>query len=311
MNAVANRYKRGELVGVGFEADFGGARCHVIAWANAQVERLRDDPVFTEGLIIDSFNLDAALGGPLVINVPAFHSKEAHEQAIESVKNLNREVVLVPCRDDFEENVALKARVKELEDQLKGPPVFSNPGEFVQLGKDDMVVDNPEVICTSPVFIPNDIVTGFPESVPSVSPSETQPEPVIVTTENADLVPTPEVIATHEPIEPTITETPVEPIQEPVAGVSELTASPPAQAVDTESRHDVGNDVGEASEVVEEEVAEAWKPIEGDSEAATIRSYFKQFGIATPHRDVISALSKFGINVTSSQVLLAKKAIKQ
>ena len=186
MSAIANRYKRGELVGIGFEADFGGCRCHCIAWENAQVERLRDDPVFTEGLIIDQIIVD---------------------------------------------------------------------------------------------------------QIPSPLPSKITVEVAVPPQETPDSVPPPEVIATHETIEPAISETPVEPIQEPVAGVSELTASPPAQAPDTPA---------EAS----------WAPTPGDSEAATIRSYLKQFG-DLPSESVIDALAEFGVVVTSSQVLVAKKARKQ
>lgn len=316
MSAIANRYKRGDLLGVGFECDFGGVRVHSIAWANADVERLRDDPVFTEGLVIDQCNVDLGCGGPLVINVPAFHSKEAHEEAIAAVKKMNREVVLVPCRDDFEENVALKARVLELESQLAAINT----------------VQSDEVVITTPVFLPNDIVTGFPESVPSsdnggfVLPEFTESPIIIEQSEPFPLVEMSEVISTHETIEPAVTETPVEPIQEPVVEVSELTASPPSQAVDTPIQEPVANAIasGDHTEtvatiaapdippaVVEEEDSEAWKPNPGDSEAATIRSYLKQFGVATSNNQVITALAEFGIEVTSSQVFMAKKAMKQ
>lgn len=167
MRAIANRYKRGELVGLGFEADFGGARCHIIAWADGQVERLRDDPRFTESLVIDQCD--------------------------------------------------------------------ANPMGIV----------------------------GIPDSI----------------------------IATHEQIEPAVSETPIPPIQEPVVVASELTASPPALAPDT-------------AEVVPE-----WKPTPGHSEAKTIRSYFQHYGIAATHKQVITDLSALGVAVTSSQVLVARKAM--
>lgn len=264
MSAVANRYKRGELVGVGFECDFAGVRAHVIAWENAQVERLRDDPVFTEGLIIDRCNIDI---GPIRGESPVFK---------------------------------MALRIGELETALASAmALVKSTNEINPVGdvgvfafqSSDRVVDNPDVICTSPAFLSSDIVTGFPESAPA-----------------------PEVIAIHETIEPAVTETPVEPIQEPVVEVSapsEPTDSVPSLAPDTPAVTEEIAVEEVAPEVVEEIVEEAWKPTPGESEAQIIRSYFKQFGIATPHKDVIEALSAFGIEVTSSQVLMAKKAIKQ
>ena len=41
MNAVANDYSHGTLVGRGFETEFNGARVHVIAWDNGDVDRIR------------------------------------------------------------------------------------------------------------------------------------------------------------------------------------------------------------------------------------------------------------------------------
>ena len=52
MNAVANDYSHGTLVGRGFETEFNGARVHVIAWDNGDVERLRAVPQFTDNLVI-------------------------------------------------------------------------------------------------------------------------------------------------------------------------------------------------------------------------------------------------------------------
>jgi hypothetical protein len=254
MSAVANRYKRGELVGVGFECDFAGVRAHVIAWENAQVERLRDDPVFTEGLIVDRCDIEAGCGGPMLGESPVFK---------------------------------LALRIAKLEGELAIARAFVNfPKESTPTADAGSFV--------VPEFTEQPIIVQESEPFPLVQMSE--------------------VIATHVPIEPTVTETPVEPIQEPVVEVSapsESTEPVPALAPDLPAvLEEIA--VGEVnSEVIEEIVEEAWKPIPGESESQIIRSYFKQFGIATPHKDVIEALSAFGIEVTSSQVLMAKKAIKQ
>lgn len=246
-NAVAKSYLRGELCGVGYETDYGGVRVHVIAWANAEVERLRDDPLFTEGLVIDSIGCLA---------VPLDYQVAFEEQATKP----------------------LKARIAELEAQIAQEA--KHPKNWGVGGPPDFdTVENPEPIITSPAYL-NGAYLG---DVVSMSP--------------------PEVIATHETIEPAISETPVEPIQEPVAGVSELTASPPAQAPDT---------VEAVSELKPAEcvLGPHWEPTPGDSEAATIRSFLKRFG-DLPNKSVIETLAKFGVVVTSSQVLLAKKAVKQ
>jgi hypothetical protein len=290
MSAISNRYKRGDLVGVGFECDYGGVRCHAIAWGNAQLERLRDDPVFTEGLVIDQFDLGVACGGPLVLRVPDFKTAEAQQHAIDALKEMNREVVLLPGGPDFQEVEALKARISELEGELAIARAFVN----------------------------------FPQESTAPSVGEIVVEPLVEPPKVADSVPVeamqwhvdpePAVIATHETIEPAVTETPVEPIQEPVVEVSapsEPTDTVPALAPDTPAEVEA---VEEATPEVAEEIieeVEPWKPTPGDSESKTIQNYFKQFGIATPHKDVIAALKEFGIEVTSSQVLMAKKAIKQ
>ncbi len=252
MSAIANRYKRGELVGIGFEADFGGCRCHCIAWENAQVERLRDDPVFTEGLIIDAIDLSVAT---------QYGDSPVFKMALR-IAELESQLAALTNMDSEELKLFLKGF--ELGNDDETPE--TGEGTIDLSGAVD-VVDNPEPIVTSPAYL-NGSYLG--EIVAMSSPK---------------------VIATHEPIEPTTTETPVEQIQEPVAGVSELTASPPAQAPDTPA---------EAS----------WAPTPGDSEAATIRSYLKQFG-DLPSKSVIEALAEFGVVVTSSQVLVAKKALKQ
>ena len=286
MSAIANRYKRGDLLGVGFECDYGGVRCHAIAWENAQLERLRDHVEFTEGLIIDQCNVDVGCGLPLVINIPEPKSVHEHKQAIDAIsKQLSegQSAIVVPGGATFEEVETLKARVAELESQLAESKALVNFEDLRGEPKADGTIE---------VFAP---IGG----VDSVTEWHVDPEPA--------------VIATHEVIEPAVTETPVEPIQEPVVEVSapsEPTDSVPALAPDTPvAVEEVAPEVVE--EVIEEAVEEAWKPTPGDSEAQTIRSYFKQFGIATPHKQVIEALSAFGIEVTSSQVLLAKKAIKQ
>ena len=283
MKAIANRYKRGELVGVGFECDFAGVRCHAIAWENAHVERLRDHIEFIDGLIIDQCNVDVGCGGPLVL-----HLETKNAQAVDAIRDSLKEgqtAIIVPAIDSIAEYTEpLKARIAELESELAIARAFVNfPKE------------------STPI-------------VDAVIPEFTEPPIIIQESEPFPLVEMSEVIATHETIEPAISETPVEPIQEPVVEVSELTASPPPQAVDTPVAVEVApveESPEVAEEVIEEAVEEAWKPTPGESEAQTIRSYFKQFGIATPHKQVIEALSAFGIEVTSSQVLMAKKAIKQ
>ena len=52
MNAIANDYSHGTLVGRGFETEFNGAQVHVIAWDNGEFERLRAVPGFTDHLVI-------------------------------------------------------------------------------------------------------------------------------------------------------------------------------------------------------------------------------------------------------------------
>ena len=46
MNAVANDYSHGTLVGRGFETEFNGARVHVIAWDNGEFERTAEGMVY-------------------------------------------------------------------------------------------------------------------------------------------------------------------------------------------------------------------------------------------------------------------------
>lgn len=270
MAAIPNSYKRGDLKGLGFEADFGGVRVHCIAWEDAQVERLRDNPVFTEGLIIDPLNVDAE---PLVIKVPSFKSAEEHEKAIEALKEMNRGVVLVPGALGFEamENEMslieeftkpLKNKIAELEAKLaESVPVdLSNlQGEV----KPDGSVE---------VFAP--IGTVSPEVITEAIP---------------------EVLSTSEPITPAETQTPAVTTQEPVvASASEQT--PPDSSTTA------------APDLLSDE--EAWKPVPGESEAQTVRSYLTQFGIGKPTAEVIAALKEFGVVVSSSQVAVAKKALR-
>jgi hypothetical protein len=311
MKSIANRYKRGELVGVGFECDFAGVRCHVIAWENAQVERLRDDPVFTEGLIIDQCNVDVGCGLPLIVNIPEPKSVHEHKQAIDAIsKQLTdgQTAIVIPGGVSFEEVEALKSKVAQLEAEL---------AESKALVKLQLFKETPKIDPVAIAAVVDELPSEQREALQNGS-WHVNPEAMVVdnhlpiVTEPAALVGAldgfPEVIATHETIEPAVTETPVEPIQEPVVAVSELTASPPAQAPDTPAESEA---VEETAEAIEEVIEEPWKPVPGDSESKTIQNYFKQFGIATPHKDVIAALKEFGIEVTSSQVLLAKKAIKQ
>lgn len=273
MAVIPNSYKRGDLKGLGFEADFGGVRVHCIAWEDAQVERLRDDPVFTEGLIIDPLNLDAASCGPLVIKVPDFKNAANHEKAIEALKEMNRGAILVPGALGFEamenEMSLIEEFTKPLKDkiaELEGKLAESVPVDLSNLQgevKPDGSVE---------VFAP--IGTVSPEVITEAIP---------------------EVLSTSEPITPAVTETPAVTTQEPVvASASEQT--PPDSS--TAAAPDLPSD------------EEAWKPVPGESEAQTVRSYLTQFGIGKPTAEVIAALKEFGVVVSSSQVAVAKKALR-
>lgn len=54
-----------------------------------------------------------------------------------------------------------------------------------------------------------------------------------------------------------------------------------------------------------------WKPIEGSSEAASIRQFLAGFGVSLDNKTVIEALKSKGISVTASQVGSVRKAVEK
>ncbi len=54
-----------------------------------------------------------------------------------------------------------------------------------------------------------------------------------------------------------------------------------------------------------------WKPVEGSSEAASIRQFLASFGVTLDNKTVIEALKSKGISVTASQVGSVRKAVEK